>query len=145
MLRAKLRKTLEGYGRTNGHACPPSASNVDPIFHELYVTSEAMTYFKSRYEAARDKAMEVAFDNGDLDKALARVIKNNQGEALMAAGGELYAMTVDISRAASRLDATALRNALMTEHGMTRDTVDALFDNATTLSTPAKRVKVVGR
>lgn len=145
MLRAKLRKSLEAIGKNNGHACPPTKSNIDPTLHELYVTAEAMSYFKARHDKARDAALTVAFDAGELETAVERVKKNLEGESVIAAEGELYSMLVDIAKPASRLDQTKLRSMLMVKHKMSAKQVDTLLKECSDLATPAKRVKIVGR
>lgn len=145
MLRAKLRKALDAFGKSNGHQCPPTDSNVDPVMHELYVTSEASSYFKTRHEKARDEALRAAFDVGELDSVMQSVIKNERGESLLALEGQVYSMTVDISRPATKLDVTALQSYLIREHKMTRSQVDKAFEACTTHAKPATRVKVMSR
>lgn len=143
MLRAKLRKALDSVGRNNGHAMPPSTHNSDPVLHELFVAAEASSYWKSRFDKAKDEALELAGDT--VSDAVQGVIDLGAGTSVTAATGDLYVMTVDISKPAKRLNQTALRNYLQTELGMSRDDVDRAFDAASTLSAPAKKIKVASR
>ena len=145
MLRAKLRKTLDSIGRSNGHQCPATQSNADPVLHELYVTSEASSYFKLRHDKAREEALRMAFDPGELDALTARVVKSQQGENLIPVEGDVYSMTMSISRPATKVDVVALQNYLITKHGMSREDVDKAVTACTKYSTPARHVKVVSR
>lgn len=142
MLKARLRKSLEAIGKSNGHACPQTQSNIDPVLHELYITAEAMAYFKTRHDKARDEALRVATD---VDKAVERATKNMQGESVTGASGDLYTMIVDIAKPAETLDKVALRNYLTTTHKFTVDQIDAMMKACSKLATPAKRIKVVAR
>lgn len=141
MLRAKLRKALDNVGRNNGHACPPTSSNIDPLLHELFVASEAMSYWKGRHEKARKEALASA-DDGSIDDTVSRVAETDVTETMVVAKGELYTLTLQVVRSAARFDQKALRNALIVDHGMSREAVDKLFDDATKKSAPAKRFSV---
>lgn len=145
MLRAKLRKSLENIGRTNGHAMPPSTSNIDGVLHELFVTAEAMAYFKTRYDEAKDKALEVALAPGELEDIVTRVTDNMQGESVVCAEGDLYVMTMDLSKPSARFDQKAMRNYMRIELGMSPADIDKAFEAATSLASPAKKVKVLGK
>lgn len=143
MLRAKLRKALDKVGRSNGHACPPSTHNSDPVLHELFVSAEASAYWKQRFDAAKAEAMELAGDT--VSNAVQSVIDMGVGTSVVSAEGDLYAMTVDISKPADRLDSKALRNYLKVECGIAPSVVDAAFDACTKKSAPAKKIKVASR
>lgn len=145
MLRAKLRASMDKIGKTNGHAMPQSSSNIDGQLHELYVASEAQAYWKTRHDKAKAAALEVAMPADELQEIVDRVIKNNAGESVIAAEGELYTMTIDMSKPADRLDAAALRSHLRIECGLTPEQLDAAWNAATKQSSPAKRIKVLGR
>lgn len=143
MLRAKLRKALDNIGRNNGHACPPTTSNVDPLLHELFIAAEAQAYFKTRYDEAKDQAMLAADDT--LDAAVQSVIDMGAGTSVTLAEGDLYVMTCDISKPAERLDTRALRNYMQVELGLDKATVDRAFDACSTKNAPAKKIKVASR
>lgn len=142
MLRAKLRGALEKIGKTNGHACPPTGSNIDPILHELYISSECANYFKTRHDDAKAQVMELS---EALDEAVNTVIKMDTGTSITMAEGELYTLTCDISKPATRLDAKALRNYMQTQLGLDAATVAKAFDACTSKNAPAKKIKVASR
>ena len=142
MLRAKLRKSMDKVGRTNGHACPETTSNFDPILHELFVAGDAVAYWKKRHDDAKAEAMAIA---EGLDDAVTSVLKTNVGTSVELATGELYSMTCDIKRPAMRLNTTALRNHLQTKLGLDKQTVDEAFDACSNMSAPAKTIKVASR
>lgn len=139
MLRAKLRQSMDKVGRTNGHACPSSSSNVDPVLHELFVAGEATAYWKTRHDAAKAEAL--ALGEG-LDGAVDGVIKMDAGTSVTIADGELYTLSVDIKKPAARLDQAALRSYLMVKLGLDRSVVEQAFDAATTKNAPAKTIRV---
>lgn len=142
MLRAKLRRSLDNIGHNNGHACPETRSNIDPVLHELYIASECVTYFKTRFEEAKAAAMAV----GDgLDAAVQSVVDTNTGTSVTLASGDIYTLTADISKPATRLDATALRNFMQTELGISADDVARAFDECSNKNAPAKKIKVAAR
>ena len=144
MLRAKLRQAMDRVGKTNGHAMPPSTSNVDPILHELFVAGEAVAYWKTRHDDAKEVAMQAA--GGDtLAEAVQSVIDLGAGTSVTLAEGDLYTMTCDISKAASRLDQRALRNYMQTELGLSAAVVNKAFDACSVSNAPAKKVKVSSR
>lgn len=142
ILRAKLRKALDNVGRNNGHACPETSSNIDPTLHELFVAGEAVSYWKTRHEEAKEAALAI----GDgLDDAVQSVIDTNSGTSVTLASGDLYTMTCDIKRPAMRLNQTALRNYMQTQLGLDKAAVDKAFDACSTASAPAKTIKVASR
>lgn len=145
MLKAKLRKSLDAIGKNNGHAMPPSQSNIDPALHELFVASEAMSYWSARHDKAKEAALEACMTPDELQAAIDRVVKNDAGESVMAGEGELYIMSIDFSKPAARLDAAALRNHLRIECNLSAEQLDKAWDAATKKSSPAKRLKVIGR
>jgi hypothetical protein len=140
MVRAKLHKALDAIGKSNGHACPETTSNHDADLHELYVASEASSYWTKRHDKAKAKAVILA--GSDLTKAVDSVIKLQSGTSIIGAAGDLYTMTIDISKPAMRLDATALKSRLQLKHNMTSDEVEKLFDACSKQSAPAKKMKV---
>ena len=142
MLRAKLRKALDNVGKNNGHACPDTTSNADPALHELFVSAEAMAYWKQRHDAAKADALQLA---DGLDDAVQSVIDMDAGTSVTLATGDLYVMTADISKPASRLDSTALRNLLQTKYGLSAQDVADAFDACSKKSAPAKKIKVASR
>lgn len=143
MLRAKLRKALGNIGRNNGHAMPPSTHNADPLLHEYFIASEAVSYFKQRADAAKTELLTYVGDT--LDDAVTSVIELGAGTSIVGAEGDLYSLTIDISKAAMRLNQTALRNYLVTEVGMSKSDVDKAFAACSTASSPAKKLKVASR
>lgn len=145
MLRAKIRQSLERIGNTNGHAMPPSGSNIDPALHEFFVAAEMQAYAKTRFDAAKDAAIEAGVERGKIDELVTRVTKNMQGESAILADGELYQLSVNISKPAERLDQKALRSYMRVELGLDPDKVDAAFNACTTLASPAKTFKVMSR
>ena len=142
MLRAKLRKALDNVGRNNGHACPPTSSNIDPALHELFVAGEAVEYWKTRHDDAKEAAL--AMSTG-LDDAVTSVINLDAGTSVTLADGELYTLSVDIKRPANRLDQKALRNYMRTQLGMDAIDVDKAFDACTTKNAPAKTIRVASK
>jgi hypothetical protein len=143
MVRVKLRRALDSVGKTNGHACPPSASNVDPLLHELFVSSEASAYWKTRHDRAKDAALEACTIN--IDEVLQSVTALDQGTSVTCVTGELYTMTMDISKPAARLNQTALRNHMQTVLGLSKAQVDEAFDAASSKASPAKKIRVTSR
>ena len=143
MFRAKLRQALDRVGRSNGHACPETNSNIDRVLHELLVASEAMSYFKTRLEAATKEAYDVSFAAEELEEIIDSVVHDMQGRDVIAASGDLYQLTMSISKPSKRLNQTALRNALKTQFAIDPKKVDALFDECSNYATPAKRLKVM--
>lgn len=139
MLRAKLRKALDNIGKNNGHACPPTTSNHDPILHELYISAECQAYFKTRHDAAKTEALGLS---DTLDDAVQGVIDMDAGTSVTLVSGELYTMTADISKPAARLDQRALRNYLQTTLGLDAATVNKAFEACTSKNSPAKKIKV---
>lgn len=142
MLRAKLRKSMDNIGRNNGHACPDTKSNVDPVLHELYVAAEGQAYFKVRFDEAKAAALEVG---EGLDKAVEGVIAMGAGTSVTLAEGDVYTLTADISKPAARLDQTKLRNLLQTEYGLTKANVDTAFAKCSTSNKPATKIRVASR
>lgn len=142
MLRAKLRQALDRIGHHNGHACPDTQSNTDPLLHELYIAAEMAAYAKTRHDEAKKAALAVA---DGLDDAVQSVIDMDAGTSVTLVTGELYTMTADISKPAARLNQTALRNFLQVELGLDAATVDKAFAAATTKNAPAKKIKVASR
>lgn len=142
MLRAKVRQSLDRIGHNNGHACPSTTSNVDPLLHELFVSAEISAYAKTRYDAAKDAAMNVA---SGLDDAVQSVINMDAGTSVTLAAGDAYVMTCDISKPASRLDSRALRSYMIVQMGIDPAKVDKAFDACTTKNAPAKKIKVASR
>lgn len=143
MLRAKLRKAMDKVGKTNGHAMPASTNNSDPVLHELFVAAEASAYWKQRFDAAKTEALDMAGDS--VKDAVQSVIDLGAGTSVTAVSGELYNMTVDISKPATRLDQTALRNYMKVELGIDPAVVDKAFDACSKQSAPAKKIKVASR
>lgn len=142
MLRAKLRKALDNIGRNNGHACPDTTSNVDPTLHELFISAEAMAYFKTRHDEAKDAAMLMS---EGLDDAVQSVIDMNAGTSVTLCEGDLYTLTCDISKPAMRVDQRALRNYMQTVLGLDKSVVDKAFDACSKANAPAKKIKVASR
>lgn len=145
MLRAKLRKNFDAVGKSNGHACPPTQSNADPMMHELYVAAEAMAYWKTRFDEAKDAAVAAALSPSELEDIVSRVTKNMQGETVILADGELYQMQMTLAKPAERFDKTKLANYMRTSLGLSAAQVADAFDAATSTSAPAKTVKVIGK
>lgn len=145
MLRAKLRQSLDRIGNHNGHAAPDTKNNADPALHELYVADEMLAYAKVRREEALRTCMDMAYSPEEIDEIVTRVTDLMRGEDLVALNGEAYQMTLSLSKPSKRLDQTALRNLLQTEHGMTGEQVANLFDKASKYAAPAKKVRVMAR
>lgn len=142
-VRAKLRKALDNIGRTNGHACPTSSSNVDPILHELFIAGEATSYWRTRYDAAKADAMNLCV--ADLDEAVSSVIKLNAGTSVSLCDGNLYHLSAEIKRPAKRLDQRALRNYMIVHMKLDKAAVDAAFAACSTKNGPAKTLRVSGK
>jgi hypothetical protein len=145
MLRAKLRKNFDAVGKTNGHACPSTGSNVDPMMHELYVSAEAMAYWKTRFDEAKDAAVAAALSPSELEDIVSRVTKNMQGETVILADGELYQMQMSLSKPSERFDKTKMANYMRTTLGLSASQVADAFDASTATAAPAKTVKVIGK
>lgn len=141
-MRSKLMAALAKIGATNGHACPQTDSNIDPIMHEYLVSTDAESFFKKRRDKAK-KALLAIVDGDELSDALARVTKNDAGEnGVPLATGALYRVEADIKRPAQRFDQTKLRSELMRE-GKTPEEVETLIDKCTKSSAPSITYKVV--
>jgi len=142
MMRAKLHRALDKVGKTNGHACPATTSNIDPVLHELYVTTECEAYFKTRSAAAKSAALGLS---DTLDDAVQSVIDMDIGTSVTLVSGDLYTLTADISKPANRLDQRALRSWLQVECGLSQADVDHAFTECTNKNAPAKRIKVASQ
>jgi len=145
MLRAKLRATMDKIGKTNGSAPPASASNIDGHMHELYVASEGLAYWKTRFDEAKDAALDAAITPTELDEIVTRVTKNMQGETAILADGEHYQMQMTLSKPSERFDKTKMHNYMRVELGLSPDVINRAFASATTTASPAKTVKVIGK
>jgi hypothetical protein len=145
MLRAKLRAAMDKVGRTNGHACPQSASNVDAHMHELFVAAESLAYWKTRFDEAKEAALDAAITPTELDDIVTRVTKNMQGETAILADGELYQLQMSLSKPSERFDKTKMHNYMRVELALSSDVINRAFASATTLASPAKTVKVIGK
>lgn len=145
MIRAKLRKSFDNIGKTNGYACPPTTSNIDPLMHEHFIATEAMAYWTQRSKAALDSLRDNVIGVEQLDEFEAVVVQRNQGDEWVMATGDVYMATVNMSKPASRLDAKALRNHMITVLGIATDAVDSAFKKCSKNSAPAKRFKVFAR
>jgi hypothetical protein len=145
MVRAKLRAALDKIGKSNGHACPETKSNIDPALHELFIASEAASYWKKRHDDAKAAAMDIATTPAELDVIVTRVTDNMVGESHVLADGDLYMMTLDLNKPSKRLNGTALKNLLQTSYGMSKVEVEGAFSESSSFATPAKKIKVINR
>ena len=145
MVRAKLRAALDKIGKSNGPACPPTDSNIDGELHELFITAECAAYWKTRHEKAKTSAMAVAMTPDELHDMVTRVSDNMVGESIMAASGDLYAMTLDLNKPALRLNSTALKSSLQIDYGLSLQQVNDAFADCSDYSAPAKKMKVVNK
>lgn len=145
MLRAKLRSMFDRVGKKNGHACPETQSNIDPDMHELWIAAEGESYWKKRHATAKENAHDHIIDGARLAEAIAQAKREMAGNEFIAGEGDLYTMTVSLKKPAQPLDKTKLKNALMTEHGMTSEQVDKLYKSCSNTNKPATSIKVTGR
>jgi hypothetical protein len=141
--RASLIKAFRNVGRTNGTAAPKSGNNVDSLMHELLVASDGASYFEARKKNAK-AALFDAIDTSEVDTRVQEVAHNLIGTSVQVYVGQVYSLTCDIKRPASRMDSTKLRNALI-KRGIPVKEVDKLFADSSEYSTPARLFKVVMR
>lgn len=145
MLRAKLRKSFDAIGKSNGHAMPPSTANIDGHLHELFVAAEAMAYWKTRFDDAKQAALDAAITPTELDAIVTRVTKNRQGETVILADGELYQLQMALAKPSERFDKVKMSNYMRVELNLPVEVIAAAFDAATNDASPAKTVKVIGK
>lgn len=140
-MRSKLMGALARIGTNNGHACPQSLSNIDPVLHEYLVATDGASFFSKRRDAAKEALLSVA-DTEAINDAKARATKLDAGENdVLIAQGEVYRATVDVKRPAERLDRGKLRKALLAE-GMTVETIEKVLDRSMTKQSPAVSIKI---
>lgn len=142
-MRSKLMGALSRIGLNNGHACPQTMSNIDPILHEYIVATDGESFFKKRRDAAKEALMSVT-NNADLNDAMADVIKNDAPTSgvVLAVGGA-YKCVADVKRPVEALNKVKLRRLLINDAKLSATAVDALFERATDVRKPAVTYKVV--
>lgn len=129
-------------GHSNGHACPHSASNIEPLLHRMFVASIAADYWSKELKAAVTAALDTADPNAVPD-LVTRVTKEQLGASTQLSSGTKYAFNLEVKKPASRLDTKMLRNKLELSGKFTEDEIKSLFDACTKQNSPAKSFTVV--
>lgn len=143
-MRSKLMSALAKIGKNNGHACPVSQSNVDPVMHEYLVTSDAQSFFTKRRSEAKNVLMSV-IDTDMLDREIDNVIATNIGtNGVELLRGEHYRCEADIKRppVPNTVNKTKLRN-ILARMDWTSNDIDELVEACTDERKPTVTIKIV--
>lgn len=143
-MNSALQTALKQIGNEGEHAAPKSQDPFDAALHEYYVAKMGEKFFKDRAEKALDKAMDGLGDHEK--KVIADMVKatkdNGAGESAVIAGGQHYVFDLTTRKGATRLDNTALKNALQVKHGMPGAVVEKLFADCSKSNEPSKMFTV---
>lgn len=131
-IRAAINRYLSACGKRNGHSCPQTGSNLDPILHHLMVSSVMKTRGKKEYELALENTIrdleicEEDFVPGD-DKTLV--------------AGTAYSLQVKVSSPRKTIDAKILVAELL-RRGVNSYIIDTAVNKATKTAKPSKTYTV---
>lgn len=107
-LKAAVQKSLSNIGKTNGTSPLPSRRNIAPDLHEFFVADTLRSAIKKRYEAAKERIIEVA------GIELENFPESTQS---IEASDEHFDLLVKKNASSTQINKTKLKNELTRRYG----------------------------